>query len=511
MDFKESEKNTHDQSRAPMFRSILDDLQKELNAAATEEEKADILETIKSMSETIQRIEALFAEYKAVTEETNKNTAFYRRHADAIGVLYGEDRKDERDAFIDALTPSLCGSILEKDTLSDKLKEVLSFKAKTPDDREYKAASVYELFSIQQLVLLYERLQAIGKKQPLSKPQKVKMMNDIVPNTMLASDGFLQHIIGSEIDGQLKLVWQKSQSDKEGNESYSIMFSLSYENLSPEARKRFDPFDLTILNHIGSIMYYQQLATGKATLDITANELWGMITGAKDLSKVSPRPEKLEQLSKRLERLESMKLDMDITEEILKSEYKFRDERLVSGKVEDRMLHYAKAHFLTAKGRLVQGYHFYALPILYAYCLSKKHTITVPSSYLEIEGRADERTITFRDYLVKEIVRIKRGERSSAFLLSTIYEKTGTPEPKERVLQRGTKAKKVDPASNSFKSQVSQEIAADCERIKKILDTWIKNGIIYGYEQKGRGMKIKFNVVTRSPESLEDKGEETEK
>ena len=41
MDFKESGKNTHDQSRASLFRSRLDDLQKELNAATTEKEKAD--------------------------------------------------------------------------------------------------------------------------------------------------------------------------------------------------------------------------------------------------------------------------------------------------------------------------------------------------------------------------------------------------------------------------------------------------------------------------------------
>lgn len=483
-----------------------------LAQAETEEEKQEYLENLKDINETIADLEKMRKETEqtqaAIREEIKRTEAFYKKHADAISVLFGDDRKDERDDFIEALTPDACRVILKEETPRDGLKEALSFKAKTRADMDYKTASVYDLFEMPELVLLYEQLQVIKEREPLSKPQKVKLMNDLVSNTMLANDGFLQDIIGSEIDGQMKLFWQVNPSGRK-EEDYFITFSLSYDSLSPEDKKRFDPFDLSIINYVGSTMYYQQLATGKATLDITANELWGIITGAKDLSKVSPRPEKLEQLNTRLKRLKNIEITMNTTEEILNSKYTFHDERLVSGNIEDNMLHYAKLNMMTEKGRIVPCYHFYALPILYAYCLSKKQMITVPSSYLEIDGRTDERTIIFRDYLVKEIVRAKSGKRRPVFALSTIYEKTGTPTPKERILKRAAKNKKkdVDTSSNVFKAQLSREISKDCDRINKILGTWEKNGIIHSKKQTGRGMKIKFTVTPSVPEIEEKEGQ----
>ena len=437
------------------------------------------------------------------------------KNAYAFSILFDKRNENQRDSFFSDLTVEACKKVTGKE-YPEGLRTVLRRKitGTTEEEiqrqRDERATEILSYFEVAEIVKIFNAVTLITKRDSPVSVSKVRLMSDKIAKTISSQKGTLQiettddygnvgwlnvsdsiidTLIGKPIDGQLRVAWAVGQS---GTDSVPVIISITYDDLPTMAKRKLDAFDITIINHIGSMYYYQQQMYPKSELKITLRELWANIIGAKDSKKISVRPEKLQMLQKRIERLMKTLLEMDITEELQRGMYTLDDERLIGGYVKDNMIHATQARFKTEKNRIVDGYIFLKMPILFAYCLAKNHLITVPLDMMQIEGKTDEDVIKFRDYLIKEIVNLKNGYRKQrTFRLDTIYEKTGMKPPSERLDKTNYKDyDKETGKSKTYEANVRKAASSDREKIEQILDTWVSKGNIYGYKWNKRGRSI---------------------
>lgn len=479
------------------------------------------------------RKKAIEQEIKSLApDNADKYREWLGKNAYAFSVLFDKRNEDARDAFFLKLTVEACQKVTGKE-YPEELRTALRRNITATTEREIRrqrderAGEILGYFEVEEIVRIFNAVFPIEKRDSLASVPKVRLMNDKVAHTLSSSEGGLQErvidrygninwanvndsildsLIGKPIDGQLRIAWAVEQSNKE---SVPVLISISYEDLPATARKKLDAFDITIINHIGSMFYYQQQKFPKSELKITLRELWANIIG-KDSGKVSVRPEKLEMLRRRIERLSVTLLGMDISAELERGWYSLDDERLVSGYVKDNMIHATAVRFKTEKNRIVDGYLFLKMPILFAYCLAKRHLITVPFDMMQIDGKVDEDTIKIRDYLVREIENIKNGYRKQrTFRLDTIYEKTGMIPPSERLNKENYKDyDKATGKSKTYEANVRKAASSDREKIEQILNTWVSKGSIFGYHWNRKGRSITgFTVDIIDPQKIITEGE----
>lgn len=87
--------------------------------------------------------------------------------------------------------------------------------------------------------------------------------------------------------------------------------------------------------------------------------------------------------------------------------------------------------------------------------------LTVPMEYIGLKNTsATEKSIAFQDYLLLRIMSYKNGNmRENKILYNTIYKDSGIERPK-----------------------LSKDFKRDRDIIKKLLDEWLDQGLITGYE-----------------------------
>lgn len=437
------------------------------------------------------------------------------KNAYAFSILFDKRNEDQRDSFFSGLTVEACEKVTGKE-YPEGLRSALRRKitGTTEEEiqrqRDERATEILSYFEVAEIVEIFNAVAPITKRDSPVSVSKVRLMGDKVARSISSNEGILQKeitdeygnvgwlnvndsvldtLIGMPVDGQVRLTWGVGQSNEE---IVPVFISVYYQDLPAFAKKRFDAFDITIINHIGSMYYYQQLKAPGSVLKITLRELWANIIGAKDSKKISVRPEKLAMLHRRIDRLRTTLLELDIRAELQNKRYTFNDERLVSGVARENMILAHEVRFKTEKNRIVNGYAFVSMPILFAYCLAKKTLITVPLDMMQIEGKTDEDVIKFRDYLIKEIVNLKNGYRKQrTFRLDTIYEKTGMKPPSERLDKTNYKDyDKETGKSKTYEANVRKAASSDREKIEQILNAWVSKGNIYGYKWNKRGCSI---------------------
>lgn len=92
---------------------------------------------------------------REILETAARYRAIQQKHAEAFAVLYGSDHTAQRKAFLDNLTTDDYALVLKR-SAPDGLAEALAIRAVTPEEYEQKITRVYDFFSYQELIEIYE-------------------------------------------------------------------------------------------------------------------------------------------------------------------------------------------------------------------------------------------------------------------------------------------------------------------------------------------------------------------
>lgn len=110
--------------------------------------------------------------------------------------------------------------------------------------------------------------------------------------------------------------------------------------------------------------------------------------------------------------------------------------------------------------------HIFREPPMVSFARERKQITTLDIKLLDTPLSKTNANIQLEDYLLEQIAHIKKGKIRNKMLYKTIYEKAGITQKKQR--QRAP------------------------EKIKQLLDHYVKCGHIKGYEDTGDGITIKY-------------------
>lgn len=112
-------------------------------------------------------------------------------------------------------------------------------------------------------------------------------------------------------------------------------------------------------------------------------------------------------------------------------------------------------------GKQVDRYFIKSEPPLLMYNRIKNTIISIPTKHLELPVANTEKSVAFQNYLLKRIVSYQHNALSQSLIVyETIYQESGIAYPEKKI-----------------------ELQRDRKIIKKMMDNWIKTGLINSYTE----------------------------
>ena len=318
----------------------------------------------------------------------------------------------------------------------------------------------------------------IFQRLPLMHLKTYGIMNDNNARLMREPD-----ILKLPINGQMTI---HQYLVKEGKDVNGYM-SLQYESDNVTLSKKITAFDMSVYNAISTRVYHEKKKNPGAPVYLTALEIWRTMTGRIiNDHNVKPSKAQLQKIADSINKMRCMLLYVDMSEEWAKYDIKCDDSRIIGGKVNTYFLDCAAGgEFKLENGKIVYGFCFDKIPILYTINEARQRVLTVPYEMLDVSENTSitDYVIEFRDYLLQQVKLMKDSEedktrftRNTRILLKTLYDQTDT-DPEKRIKDRDYKDDKTRQAKLRT---IRQD---DRKKIEAILTTWKQKKWIKGYKQ----------------------------
>lgn len=241
---------------------------------------------------------------------------------------------------------------------------------------------------------------------------------------------------------------------------------------------RITDFDLEVLNAIisllkagNSLFWPEQIASvlkGKKAVETTTHET------------------EMNRIIAAVERLRFTSVLIDATEQFANQRYKADPERIEEQQgiphvvYNDNILHLRGARAVNLQnGKSVIAWEYAGnkMPVLYEYSQKLKQITNVDLRLLDTGVRTDETITVAKTYMLREIMKMKRGSRNNnKMLFSTIFKACGIEKPEDG-------SQKARNTNFNRKKRFKTYISTMC-------DSWKAQGFITGYVILEDGIKI---------------------
>ena len=303
-----------------------------------------------------------------------------------------------------------------------------------------------------------------GKKIDRFIQQNSPVNNEMIRNSEM------NDLYSAYISGKLQML-PTIVREKHGKAEQVISYvSFSYDDtvdleiLNKKGRFNITAYDRRVYNAVSTL-----LINGRTTVSLL--EIFNVMTG---YAKKNPSTSQIETLEKSLEKLKSIKVYIDLTEEIKHKIIEDKGSLIDAGVLkdlsdtikravmEDNMLHFKKCQLVSDKGKVFKVIQIIGEPALLSYNKAKKTLITIPMEYVGLEGQnSTDKTIAFQDYLLMRIFGYKNGKlRENKILYDTLYRDSGQEKPED-----------------------SKGFIRDRETIVKMMEEWQRKGLITGFSE----------------------------
>lgn len=306
---------------------------------------------------------------------------------------------------------------------------------------------------------------------------KVGIMSDKVSNRMIRND---LGIFGMSTDGQETLSWPINQA-AQGRKEVPVLLALSFkDDHGNTAIKKMSAYDEAVYNAVSTCFYYWRQSDPSKALWITPREIYRVMNGvqAEDSAALNATPAQIKKIERSIDKMRFTSVSLDLTEEVKAYKLHFKDERLITGVVNDYLIDASKGEFMTEKGKVVKGYRIKEFPILYTYNREKGHIHLIPFDALNTSSmiRNDEYVTEFKNYLALQIQLLKEKSRdNNTIRIEKIYESTGILTPEQRAAQ------KTFTKESTKKANIRKMRKQDREKIETLFNIWVKKKWIAGF------------------------------
>ena len=297
--------------------------------------------------------------------------------------------------------------------------------------------------------------------------------NSPINNEMIRNPD-MNDLYSGDIDGKLQML-PAVVREKHGKAEQVISYvSFSYDDtadleiFNKKGRFNITAYDRRVYNAVSTLFINE-----KTTVSLL--EIFSVMTG---YTRKNPSKSQVEAIEKSLEKLKSIKVYIDLTEEvkhnIIENKQPLIDagilkdhsDKIKRAVIEDNMLHFRKGETVSEKGKVFKSIQIIGEPALLSYNRSKKTLITIPMKYIGLEGQnSTDKTIAFQDYLLMRIFGYKNGKlRENKILYDTLYRDSGQEKPED-----------------------SKGFIRDRETIVKMMEEWKRKGLITEFSEVKEG------------------------
>ena len=297
--------------------------------------------------------------------------------------------------------------------------------------------------------------------------------NSPVNNEMIRNAA-MNDLYSSDIDGQVQMLPTVVREKHGKSEPVISYVSFSYDDtadleiLNKKGRFNITAYDRRVYNAVSTLF-----TNGRITVSLS--EIFSVMTGYK---RKNATKSQLETIEKSLEKLKSIKVYIDMTEEVrhklIKDKRPLIDagilndqsDRIKRAVIEDNMLHFRKGELISENGKVFKSIQIIAEPALLTYNRAKKTLLTIPMEYIGLESRnATDKTIAFQDYLLMRIFSYKNNKmRENKILYETLYRDSGQERPED-----------------------SKGFIRDRETVTKMMQEWKDKGLITDFAEVKEG------------------------
>ena len=297
--------------------------------------------------------------------------------------------------------------------------------------------------------------------------------NSPVNNEMIRNAA-MNDLYSSDIDGQVQMLPTVVREKHGKSEPVISYVSFSYDDtadleiLNKKGRFNITAYDRRVYNAVSTLF-----TNGRVTVSLS--EIFSVMTGYK---RTNATKSQLETIERSLEKLKSIKVYIDMTEEvrhkIIKDKRPLIDagilndqsDRVKRAVIEDNMLHFRKGELISESGKVFKSIQIIAEPALLTYNRAKKTLLTIPMEYIGLESRnATDKTIAFQDYLLMRIFGYKNNKmRENKILYETLYRDSGQERPED-----------------------SKGFIRDRETVTKMMKEWKDKGLITDFAEVKEG------------------------
>ena len=297
--------------------------------------------------------------------------------------------------------------------------------------------------------------------------------NSPVNNEMIRNAA-MNDLYSSDIDGQVQMLPTVVREKHGKSEPVISYVSFSYDDtadleiLNKKGRFNITAYDRRVYNAVSTLF-----TNGRITVSLS--EIFSVMTGYK---RTNATKSQLETIEKSLEKLKSIKVYIDMTEEVrhklIKDKHPLIDAGILSDQsdrikravIEDNMLHFRKGELISENGKVFKSIQIIAEPALLTYNRAKKTLLTIPMEYIGLESRnATDKTIAFQDYLLMRIFSYKNNKmRENKILYETLYRDSGQERPED-----------------------SKGFIRDRETVTKMMQEWKDKGLITDFAEVKEG------------------------
>lgn len=342
----------------------------------------------------------------------------------------------------------------------------VDLSAVDPEDRQF-ILNTREMFKKMKLKRVSEIKESDKRKRPpLPAIDTYALMNDKINHTLVRNGvPFYEEIDGN---GNLKLQCKINQGKNPANKKPVVSgIALTYEGA--QLSKKINAFDLSVYNAISTNFFYWNKSYPGECMLITPQEVWRTMNGK--TGSETPTDEQVKKVVKSIEKMSTIRCEIDLSEEINANMIKNIDNDLISGGLRSNLLYTSYGWATTEKGVKIEGFQIKEEPILYTYNSIKNHLIYFEYNLLDTSDEIGNTSnvIEFRNYLIIQIQLMKSKRRNNnRILFDTIYEYTGIDSPEKRV-----KREKYS-SESSYKNKIRQERLKDKGKILAVLRSWKK-------------------------------------
>ena len=319
------------------------------------------------------------------------------------------------------------------------------------------------------------------------------IMQNSPVNNEIARNTYLNDLLTTDVDGQLKIVPTSVVSRNEHGKTSQVitMCAFSYgedtdaDILEIKGANKITPYDRRVYNALSTLYM-----NGRTTISLT--EIYAVMTGYK---RTNPNTSQIKRIEDAIRKFCSINAYIDMTDEvnarILDKQplidagfLKDKSDKVKKATIESKLLHVRVGTLESESGKVYKSYKLLDEPTLLTYNRAKRTLISIPMEYVGLlNTSATDKTIAFQDYLLMRLMSYKNKKmKENRILYSTLYRDSGVPNPADMIDDCEDKKKAKEMAKTTIKR--------DREIIVKMMVEWKNSGLISSFKEYKEGQSI---------------------